>query len=278
MKINNYSFISSRIHNKEILNLPFTLLSDPVHLLSKKFVEIVDIGPHLTATAGKDTSQYSIDELTSTSPPSSSSSSSISILGPNIGFCLLDKNKNILQKFVFNSLAATEGSLNRIFKPQIEMPNVLEWLKKFSSVKPGTSNNEPNSANKKNSANSNKKSDRNHPADSKTHANDKKKHSKMDVKGESDSVSVQVGESREVILIVDDSSISSRVAAKKINSLGFDADIAYNGQTAHEMILQNPHKYSFIMLDICMPVCDGILLYILRRTHLYSLIVFLFLT
>ena len=49
----------------------------------------------------------------------------------------------------------------------------------------------------------------------------------------------------------------TRLAAKKIGNLGYITEIAYNGQVAHDLLISSPRKYDLVMLDICMPVCDG---------------------
>eukprot|EP01038_Epipyxis_sp_PR26KG_P014061 gene14061-18863_t len=59
------------------------------------------------------------------------------------------------------------------------------------------------------------------------------------------------------ILVVDDSSVSSRVACKKLEKLGFVVVCAYNGQLAFDIISKTPTKFGIILVDVVMPVCDG---------------------
>lgn len=59
------------------------------------------------------------------------------------------------------------------------------------------------------------------------------------------------------ILIVDDSTISAKVVAKKIHDLGLSTETAFNGQLAYDLLLPNPKRFAAVVCDICMPVCDG---------------------
>lgn len=57
------------------------------------------------------------------------------------------------------------------------------------------------------------------------------------------------------ILLAEDNRINQRIASLTFNMMGVSIDIASNGQEALEMYRQN--KYDLIMMDLHMPVMDG---------------------
>lgn len=57
------------------------------------------------------------------------------------------------------------------------------------------------------------------------------------------------------ILLAEDNKINQRIASLTFNMMGISIDIASNGQEALDMHLQN--KYDLIMMDLHMPVMDG---------------------
>jgi len=58
------------------------------------------------------------------------------------------------------------------------------------------------------------------------------------------------------ILLVEDNLINQKVATVALKQLGYGNDIANNGQEAYEMYLKT--KYDLILMDIQMPVLDGV--------------------
>ncbi len=58
------------------------------------------------------------------------------------------------------------------------------------------------------------------------------------------------------ILLVEDNLINQKVACNSLKSLGFEVDLAENGQVAVDKFRNN--KYDLILMDIQMPVMDGI--------------------
>ena len=58
------------------------------------------------------------------------------------------------------------------------------------------------------------------------------------------------------ILLVEDNLINQKVSLHTLNALGFEVDLAENGQIAIEKYKQN--QYDLILMDIQMPVMDGI--------------------
>lgn len=60
------------------------------------------------------------------------------------------------------------------------------------------------------------------------------------------------------VLVVEDSPPLRRMLEKILSSDGFIVDTAENGKIAIEMLEKRPFEYSLMMLDIMMPVLDGI--------------------
>lgn len=58
------------------------------------------------------------------------------------------------------------------------------------------------------------------------------------------------------ILLVEDNLINQKVASNSLKNLGFEVDLAENGQVAVDKFRNN--KYDLILMDIQMPVMDGI--------------------
>ena len=58
------------------------------------------------------------------------------------------------------------------------------------------------------------------------------------------------------ILVAEDNKINQRIAVKIFEKIGYQVDLADNGQIAVDMQQQN--QYNFIFMDIQMPIMDGI--------------------
>ena len=61
--------------------------------------------------------------------------------------------------------------------------------------------------------------------------------------------------SRGKVLIVEDNAINQKVALRLLSSLGYESELAANGQEAFEMTQQG--RYDVILMDCQMPVMDG---------------------
>ncbi|HEY9194846.1 MAG TPA: response regulator, partial [Mucilaginibacter sp.] len=58
------------------------------------------------------------------------------------------------------------------------------------------------------------------------------------------------------ILVAEDNTINQKVIQRILNKLGYQCDIAENGQVAIEMLAGTP--YDVILMDVQMPVMDGL--------------------
>eukprot|EP01039_Chlorochromonas_danica_P001962 gene1962-2140_t len=63
--------------------------------------------------------------------------------------------------------------------------------------------------------------------------------------------------SRNCVMVVDDSSISSRIVCKKLEDMDFEVRAVYNGQLAYDMLKKSPKLFSIVLTDVVMPICDG---------------------
>ena len=61
------------------------------------------------------------------------------------------------------------------------------------------------------------------------------------------------------ILVVEDNPINAEIAGEILRQEGFEPDFAGNGGEAVEILLsKEPHYYSVVLMDLQMPVMDGI--------------------
>lgn len=64
--------------------------------------------------------------------------------------------------------------------------------------------------------------------------------------------------SGKTILLVEDNKLNQRLMESSLRRFGFVIDLASNGLEAVEKYQADPHKYSLIIMDIMMPVMDGL--------------------
>jgi len=60
------------------------------------------------------------------------------------------------------------------------------------------------------------------------------------------------------IMLVEDNKLNQRLMESSLRRFGFHIDLANNGLEAVEMYQANPGNYSLIIMDIMMPVMDGL--------------------
>ncbi|HBB92992.1 MAG: hypothetical protein A2X22_07285 [Bacteroidetes bacterium GWF2_49_14] len=60
------------------------------------------------------------------------------------------------------------------------------------------------------------------------------------------------------ILLVEDNKLNQRLMESSLRRFGFHIDLANNGLEAVELYQANPDKYCLIIMDIMMPVMDGL--------------------
>lgn len=70
-------------------------------------------------------------------------------------------------------------------------------------------------------------------------------------------IGTQPSTMREKILVVDDHPINQKLMASMLSKLGYDVNVAENGQQAVEMAFAS-RDYAFIFMDLYMPVMNGI--------------------
>ncbi|MDD7228164.1 MAG: response regulator, partial [Firmicutes bacterium] len=60
------------------------------------------------------------------------------------------------------------------------------------------------------------------------------------------------------ILLVEDNELNREIAYEILTEYGFRVDVATNGKTAYEMVIDSSHDlYELILMDIQMPIMDG---------------------
>lgn len=69
------------------------------------------------------------------------------------------------------------------------------------------------------------------------------------------------------ILIVEDYPNNQRVALAHLRKLGYDADLASNGQEAVTVLLESEHAYELVLMDWHMPELDGLEATRIIRSH-----------
>ena len=60
------------------------------------------------------------------------------------------------------------------------------------------------------------------------------------------------------LLLVEDNFINQKVALKQLDRLGYTADVAVNGQEAINILLKQRSHYQAVLMDMQMPVMDGL--------------------
>jgi CheY-like chemotaxis protein len=61
-----------------------------------------------------------------------------------------------------------------------------------------------------------------------------------------------------VVLVAEDSPLCARMLEKTINRAGYVSEWAINGEVAVQKLRDNPGLYSIVLMDLRMPVLDGI--------------------
>jgi PleD family two-component response regulator len=64
--------------------------------------------------------------------------------------------------------------------------------------------------------------------------------------------------SRGTILLIDDSLVASKSAAKILTNLKFEVTMCNSAQTGFDTLKQSPHKFTLVFLDVVMPKVDGV--------------------
>lgn len=64
--------------------------------------------------------------------------------------------------------------------------------------------------------------------------------------------------SEKTIMLVEDNKLNQRLMESSLRRFGFQIELAGNGLEAVEKYQTNPHRYVLIIMDIMMPVMDGL--------------------
>jgi len=266
-------------------NLPFQCLSDPTLVMSKKYIGTFNVGLYIAnQKKGNSSLEYN---------------NQINTIAPNLGLILIDKNRNVVNKWVgitndgtpdlhsnFPDIKSWIDSIR--LNDHIQHNNEVNELSNIlDMINSSTTNNNTNSNTSNPITNINIKtapilknsskvvsiasstipsanpSGANTPTKNllrKSNRNKKENTVNFNISTNfpsNDSLN-ELNYKNKYILVVDDSSVSSRVVTKKLDSLGYKADTAYNGLIAFDILKKEPTKYFLILVDIMMPVCDGI--------------------
>jgi hypothetical protein len=125
-------------------------------------------------------------------------------MAPNYGIILVEKNKTVVNKWIADTTITLSLALSS--RPS----SIVPWL---TSIKQkATITNSP-------------------------------KREKVQPSSSSSSSSSSTDTVEKQILVVDDSSVSSRMTAKKLEGAGFTCAIAYNGEIAYDMVSSEPWKW-----------------------------------
>lgn len=284
---------------KKRFKLPFILLSDPSLSIAQKFVGCINIGQIMSAME-----EMNDDERENGSPLKERQNyhKQNALFGPNLGMVLLNRKKDIMNKWVSNLPTTTPMSfsketpfnLNDIDLDQFPNKFAEEWIQMmidghFISTIPATPRHQSITTQQSISS---VNSDQGHieskeekiisPSSISTSVSSNqgiKTQSILATKRSSlsSSVSNTANDAQPVsaqptiandnsleghgkmVLVIDDSSVSSRVATKKLESIGYTVHTAYQGQQGFELVKKKPPNFYFaIVCDIVMPVCDGI--------------------
>jgi len=60
------------------------------------------------------------------------------------------------------------------------------------------------------------------------------------------------------ILVVEDNKVNQKMLANMLKRMGHKSTLAENGKEAIDLVERNPGGYSLVLMDIQMPVCDGL--------------------
>ncbi|RYG94882.1 response regulator [archaeon] len=229
---------------KERFKMPITLLSDPSLFVCQKYVGIVNIGKLLcyVDTANHDNREDVIESIENRQHSS---------FAPCLGMVLLSRTRDVLCKWVAN---INDNDTNPNFK---QFPsNFDHWLPIATDVHavPMVSS-QQSSASLNNSGSGSKSTSNSNISNSQ-----RGQITPTSTTGENTAETNEDKSNKKIALIVDDSSISSRIVCKKLEDMGFIVKQAFNGQIAYDQLRKSPKAFDIVLTDVVMPVCDGLTL------------------
>lgn len=207
---------------KKRFQMPFVCLADPSLSMSKKYTGSFDAGAFMAHEKNQKKVSQPQQEF----------------IAPHIGLMLVDVNRFIIAKWMAIS---TEG----VCDPGKTPPDLHAWIDDMYKINLDE--------NKKSTVISDLFSPKKRKSMSFESTSEVTR-----AKGLSTASDALEQSSKKYVLVVDDSSVSSRVVTKKLESLGYQVESAYNGLIAFDMVKKDPKKFAVVMADVVMPVCDGI--------------------
>ena len=60
------------------------------------------------------------------------------------------------------------------------------------------------------------------------------------------------------VLLVEDNPINQKITEKMLGRIGIDSTLAQNGQEAIDMVMEDPEEFDLILMDVQMPVLNGL--------------------
>lgn len=245
---------------KARFSLPFDLVSDPSLSVAERYVGTIDIGKYLArpeAFAGENGDLLPSDVVDYSEHPQNS------FMAPNLGVVYISKTREVLNKWVCEPMGTTREPNFQSFPADLSRWAADHEALRLAQHGPpdapagllSPSGRHTNAADGSSSS-TGKHSPR---QDSISNSHGPKAHENSPGGGD--------GKPRpKRILVVDDSSVSSRVACRKIEALGYTTACAYHGRSAFDMLKKAPHMYDIVLSDVMMPVCDGMELLTLIKT------------
>ena len=201
--------------------LPFMLLADPTLACSRRYIGTFDAGSLIAAGKGP----IRVNDM---------KNALNSHIAPFIGFVLVDRERIVHERWIG---VKSNGEL------EVKFPDLGSWINKMNAAL----------------------------AIMEAEMKSKRIEEEVVVKIEEPSADevtsiaeTKVDESvtdepapKKSVLVVDDSSVSSRVVTRKLEAIGFLVQSAPNGQIAFDLLMKDPTHFSIVLADVMMPVCDG---------------------
>lgn len=263
---------------KKRFKIPFPLVSDVSLFISQKFVGTMDIGSQMAYAELQQRSEISADHSQDLVYAQHSQQS---FQAPKIGMVLLNRKREVLNKWVAtlptyqpSTDSDASGGSSAIHPKEVNLAqfpsNFKEWVQTIGVDDSGGDSSRASTTPYQQSSNNN---NRREPGSGiATGAGESKerdqgstpvatamisKSSKTPISSSSVSNGNGTVQEKQAILVIDDSSVSSRVVCKKLEQMGFLVHAAYDGLKGYDMLRRKSANYAIVLCDVVMPNCDG---------------------